>query len=135
MRHDAPGRATPYAILVFTAIMFIVWSFVQEYRRAYNVHVVGWEKNEWWWKQCNQMEFYEKMQEHVDICNKLRVTPRSRLKWLACFEAWQVISTQPLVAGAMALAVFAVVASALPRFDDGERFGTHRDAWRRRHVI
>ena len=44
---------------------------------------MGEPSDQWWWRQCSDMQFYEKMQEHMDICNELKVINRETLKWHA----------------------------------------------------
>lgn len=74
----------------------------------------AWEKNMWWWDRCNDLDFYEKLQEHMDICNKLKVIPASSIKWGSLLDAWNAMAERPLVAGGLAIVVTAGVTSALP---------------------
>ena len=47
------------------------WSAVRMFQDAYARRVAQWESDQWWWRQCTDMQFYEKMQAHMDICDNL----------------------------------------------------------------
>lgn len=40
---------------------------------AFHMRNQEWEENLWWWEQCSDLEFYDKMQTHMDICDNLKV--------------------------------------------------------------
>ena len=127
-RHAASTRAMSAAVLVLAASMIVAWSVVQEYRRAYESRTAAWTTNQWWWQQCNNMEFYEKIKEHMNICNSLEVILATSIKWHAGIDAWHALITRPLVMGAVAVAVLALVIFTLPLPRGEER------RWRRSNL-
>ena len=82
-------RAAQYTTHNYSAGICLVmatytcWRWVRAFQAAYAKRQVQWESDQWWWKQCTDMQFYEKMQEHMDICDRLEVIPSSSLPWRA----------------------------------------------------
>lgn len=68
------------------------------------------------------------MKEHMDICNNLDVMPATSIKWHAGVDAWRALIVRPLVVGAVAVAVLALVMTMLPLPRGEER------RWRRSHL-
>ena len=62
------------------------WSAVHKFQDAYTQRLARWETDQWWWRQCTDMQFYEKMQEHMDICDNLHVVAVHTIKWSAAAD-------------------------------------------------
>ena len=109
-RRQNRGQVTAAAVLV--ASMYMCWSRTRMFCKAYAIRAEQMEKNEWWWRQCSDMQFYEKMQEHMDICNQLKVIPQHTVKWLA---ARDVLSTVDFaeISAALLLAVLLGISGML----------------------
>ena len=87
---------------------YCTWSCLHAFRVAYAEQHAQWTTEQWWWGQCTDMEFYEKVQAHMDICDRLRVTPEASVKWAA---ARQVLRASVSAAAVLrACAIFAVAA-------------------------
>jgi hypothetical protein len=96
------------AAALFCACMYLCWSRTRMFVRAYAAHTAAWEHTQWWWRQCADMQFYERLQEHMDICDRLQVVPHAALKWHAAGDVARVVDAAEVAGAALLLA--AVVA-------------------------
>ena len=76
--------------------------------RAHAAHLAAWEDTQWWWRHCNDMQFYERLQEHMDICDRLQVVPRDALIWHAVRDVARSVDVAELAGAALLLAVLGV---------------------------
>ena len=110
MRQLTPPRHThgASAAALFCSCMYLCWSRTRLFVRAYAEHLAAWEDNQWWWRQCNDMQFYERLQEHMDICDRLQVVPRDTVVWRAARDVARSVDAAELAGAALLLAVLGV---------------------------
>lgn len=58
---------------------YACWNVVQIYFEVYRERLVEWESEQWWWRQCADMQFYEEVQGHMDKCDRLWVVDISSI--------------------------------------------------------
>lgn len=73
MHRPPPQRHGAAAVALFCACMYLCWSRTRMFVRAHAAHLAAWEDTQWWWLHCNDMQFYERLQEHMDICDHLQI--------------------------------------------------------------
>jgi hypothetical protein len=125
--HGPEAALQALALLLVLACMRAAWVLARAFARAHAARVAAWESQQWWWRQCADMEFYERVQHHMDVCDNLEVVPRDSLWLLAARDAadelllalgaWQ--SWAPLAA--MAAAGAAAVSAAVAQHASGRR--------------
>ena len=69
------------AVLVVIAGTCVCWNVVHMCREVYAERLIEWESEQWWWRQCADMQFYEEVQGHMDKCDRLRVVDISQIHW------------------------------------------------------
>jgi hypothetical protein len=91
MLSDGPHRPRPSHNRCLSVALVVVctdwvWGALHAYRVLYAELHAKWASDQWWWGQCTDMQFYEKVQEHMDICDRLQVVPESSIKWDAAAQ-------------------------------------------------
>ena len=104
-RNQSLSAAT---VLLFT---YSLGSSLHMFRTVYAELHTKWTSDQWWWGQCTDMQFYEKVQAHMDICDQLQIVSESSLKWTA---AQRVLRASVSVAALLrSLAIFAASAAVV----------------------
>jgi hypothetical protein len=98
------------AVVFFLTVTYACWRWVRVFQATYASLLVKWETDQWWWQQCNDMDFYEKMQEHMAICDNLKVTPISTLPWRAALDTTVHLTSAP---GRIIATLFVMLAGLL----------------------
>jgi hypothetical protein len=82
---EQPRLSQDQSLIAATVLLcsYCTWSCLHSYRVAYAEQHAQWTTDQWWWGQCTDMAFYEKVQAHMDICDRLRVVPEASIKWAA----------------------------------------------------
>jgi hypothetical protein len=108
------------AALVVLNCMGTCFIAVRTYMRTHAAHLTAWKAQQWWWRQCSDIEFYERVQAHMEVCDNLKVVPHSSVWKLAAHDAATevLLTTWPICAAllvvAAAVGVTGAVAQRMP---------------------
>lgn len=94
MRVPAQQQAQQSAAVVIVLLgMCVCGAAARAFMHAHAARVAAWESDQWWWRQCADMEFYERVQDHMDVCDRLQIVSRDSLWGLAARDAAEALLT------------------------------------------